>query len=81
MFFVTRRSLENKTYLRSASHEYIFIGKTDNLNAPLASQIELDRFAKHGANCICVHLVASEEQRLVAEQDLIAGNRTHCNLT
>ena len=81
VFFVTKRSLDNKTYLRSASHEYIYIGKTDNLNAPLASQGDLDRFAKHGANCVCVHLVANEEQRLAAEQDLIAGNNTHCNLT
>lgn len=79
VFFVTKRSLDNKTYLRSASHEYIFIGKTDNLNAPLASPNELDRFAKHGANCVCVHLVANEQQRLAAEQDLIAGNSTHCN--
>ena len=81
VFFVTKRSLDNKTYVRSARHEYIFIGKTDNLNAPLASQDALERFARHGANCICVHLVANEAQRLAAEQDLIAGNNTHCNLT
>lgn len=79
VFFVTKRSLENKTYLRSGSHESVFIGQTDNLSAPLASQTLLDRFAKHGANCICVHLVANEERRLAAAQDLIAGNSTHCN--
>lgn len=79
VFFVTRRSHENKTYLRSGSHESIFIGKTGDLSAPLGSQTLLDRFTKHGANCVCVHLVANEERRLAAEQDLIAGNSTHCN--
>lgn len=79
VFFVTKRSLENKTYLRSANHEGIFIGKTSNLGEPLATQGQLDRFTKHGANCICVHLVENEERRLAAEQDLIAGNTTACN--
>ena len=79
VFFVTKRGFDNKTYVRSACHERIFIGQTDNLSAPFATQFQLDRFTKHGANCICVCVVANGEQRIAAEQDLIAGNTTSCN--
>jgi len=79
VFFVTKRSFDNKTYFRSACHERIFIGQTDNLSAPLATQFQLDRFTRQGANCICVHVVADEEQRVAAQRDLIAGNSTSCN--
>jgi len=79
VFFVTKRVYNDKTYRRRASHEVVFIGQTENLSASLAIQSQLERFAKHGANCICVHPVANEEQRVAAAQDLIAGNSTSCN--
>ena len=79
VFFVTRRTMENKNYMRSANHETIFIGKTGNLGDPIATPGQLDRFTKHGANCVCIHLVEDEDRRLVTEQDLLAGNSTTCN--
>ena len=71
--------MENKNYMRSANHETIFIGKTGNLGDPIATPGQLDRFTKHGANCVCIHLVEDEGHRLVTEQDLLAGNSTTCN--
>jgi len=71
-FFVTKRSHENKTYLRSGSHESIFIGQTDNLSAPLGSQTLLDRFTKtrRQLHFACTWLQARNDV-LAAEQDLI----------
>jgi len=80
VYSVTKRSYENKTYKQSGSHEHIFIGETGDLSVPIATQAQLDRFYKNGANCICVHMVADAEQRLVTTRDLCAGNRTHYNL-
>ena len=79
VFFVTKRSFDNKNYVRNACHERIFIGQTDNLSAPLATQFQLDRFTKLGANCICVCVLANGEQRIAAQQDLLASNNTSCN--
>ena len=79
VFFVTKRVFNDKTYRRRASHEGIFIGRTENLSAPLAIPSQLERFAKHGANCVCVHPVADEARGIATAQDLIAGNSTSCN--
>ncbi len=79
VYFVTKRSIENKTYRQSGSHQYIYIGQTDDLSAPLATETQLDRFARQGANCICVHVEADPERRLAATRDLMAGNSSSCN--
>ena len=78
VYFVTKRVFKNKNYDR-ASHEGIYIGQTNNLADPFGTQSQLDRFKKHGANCICVYPLENEEQRLAVEQDMIAGNNTFCN--
>jgi len=78
VYFVTKRSVENKTYSR-ASHDNIYIGQTANMADPFATQSQFECFKKHGANCVCVCLVESEEQRISMEQDLIAAHETHCN--
>lgn len=79
VFFITKRVHNDKTYHRRASHEGIFIGQTEDLSGSLAIQSQLDRFTKHGANCVCIHAVANAEQRIAATQDLLAGNSTSCN--
>lgn len=78
VYFVTKRSFENNTY-RRACHDGIYIGQTENLADPFSTQLHFDCFRKHGANCVCVYLVADEERRIAVEQDLIAGHSTHCN--
>ena len=78
VYFVTKRTFNNKTY-RIAGHESIYIGQTGNLTDPFATHAQLGCFRKHGANCVCVHVVADEERRIAVEQDLIAGHTTSCN--
>lgn len=79
VYFVTKRVFNDKTYRRRASHEAVFIGQTGNLADPFGTQLQLGCFGKHGANCVCVHLDASEERRLTIEQDLIDSQSPSCN--
>jgi len=78
VYFVTKRALDNTTYNR-ASHDSIYIGQTANLADPFATQSQFDCFRKHGANCICICLLESEEQRIAVEHDLLELHSTHCN--
>ena len=78
VYFVTKRSFSNKTY-RIAGHESIYIGQTGNLGDPAATPLRVERFLKHGANCVCVYLDPSEERRLAVAQDLLAAHSTSCN--
>lgn len=80
VYFVTKRVFSDKTYHR-ASHESIFIGQTTDLTAALGTSAQLACFDKHGANCICIYLNASEERRLAIANDLMAAHRTTCNDT
>jgi hypothetical protein len=78
VFFVTKRTFENKTYAR-ACHEGIYIGQTANLADPLATQSQLAKFRKHEANCVCVYPIADEQRRIAVERDLVAVHTTSCN--
>jgi hypothetical protein len=78
VYFVTKRAQDSSTYNR-ASHDSVYIGQTANLADPFGTESQFDCFRKHGANCICIRLVESEEQRIREEEDLIALHRTHCN--
>ena len=80
VYFVTKRAQDNGTYHR-ASHDSIYIGQTANLADPFATESQFDCFRKHGANCICIHLLEDEERRVAMEEDLIALHSTHCNHT
>jgi len=78
VYLVTKR-MANETYARKAGHQTIFVGRTDSLANPLASETDFDRFRKYGANCVCVHVDADAERRLAIERDLIAGHQPFCN--
>jgi len=78
VFFVTKREYTGGTF-RRMSHERIYIGQTENLADPLATQSQFTCFNKHGANCVCVHLDANQERRLAIERDLAANHSTSCN--
>jgi hypothetical protein len=78
VYFVTKRAQDNTTY-RRASHDGIYIGQTASLADPFGTEAQFECFRKHGANCICIHLLESEERRIAVEQDLIALHRTYCN--
>lgn len=78
VYFVTRREVEDTNYHR-ACHENIYIGQTASLAEPLGTPPLIERFSKHGANCICVCAIDSEERRKAIEKDLLAAYPTLCN--
>ncbi|HEX9673252.1 MAG TPA: hypothetical protein VGA12_07440 [Burkholderiales bacterium] len=78
VYFVTKRARDNTTYSRS-SHDGIFIGQTASLADPFGTESQFECFRKHGANCICILLLESEERRIAVEADLAIQHRTHCN--
>ena len=78
VYFVTKRTKERSTFNR-AQHDSIYLGQTANLADPFATHSRFDCFVKHGANCVCVHLLESEEQRIAVENDLLELHSTHCN--
>jgi hypothetical protein len=78
VYFVTRRSVEDSNYNR-ACHENIYIGQTASLADPIGTHARFTCFEKHGANCVCVYAVESEERRISIENDLLAAYPTVCN--
>ena len=79
VYFVTKRTNERSTFNR-AQHDSVYIGQTANLADPFATHSRFACFAKHGANCVCIHLLESEEQRIAVETDLLELHSPHCNL-
>ncbi len=78
VYYVTKRLFQNTTY-RRASHEGIYIGQTSSLADAFSTHFRLDCFSKHGANCVCVCVIAGDERRAATEQDLLAAHSTSCN--
>jgi hypothetical protein len=78
VYIVTKRTMENATYNR-ASHDNVYIGQTASLADPFDTHARFACFTKHGANCVCVHLLEDEERRGAAEKDLLELHSTHCN--
>ncbi|MEI7969862.1 MAG: hypothetical protein WCJ69_12790 [Betaproteobacteria bacterium] len=73
VYFVTRRFSDNATFRRSR-HEVIFVGETASMAAPLGTPTQLEAFAKHGANCVCVHPSGDEALRREMVEDMILGH-------
>jgi len=78
VYFVTKRAYGSDTY-RRASHDAIYIGRTEDLAGSLADPAALARYAKFGANCVCTLVIEGLERGLAVEQDLLAQYSTHCN--
>ncbi|MBI3044437.1 MAG: hypothetical protein HYY78_16570 [Betaproteobacteria bacterium] len=78
VYFVTKRARDGSTYSR-ASHDGVYIGHTASLANPFGTESQFECFRKHGANCICIHLLESEAARIAVSEDLLAQHRAHCN--
>ncbi len=78
VYFITKRAYRNRTY-NTASHDAIYIGQTSSLADAFGAAVSLERFLKHEANCVCVHLLADPEQRIAVVEDLLGMHSTHCN--
>ena len=61
------------------SHTYIYIGQAGNVPVRLEDHHKAACFARHSANCICVHRDRDERSRLAKEADLIAAHDPPCN--
>ncbi len=61
------------------SHTYIYIGQAGNVPVRLDDHHKAACFARHDANCICIHRDRDERSRLAKEADLIAAHNPPCN--
>jgi len=76
VYLVTKRTIKPDG---GGSHTHIYVGQTDNLKTRHASHHKEECFAKHGANCICVFQVSSEQARVAIESDIVAAGGWPCN--
>jgi hypothetical protein len=60
-------------------HKTLYIGRTEDFSEPLDQHGKAPELMQHGANCICVQSTASEDSRMVIEQDLVAALHPLCN--
>jgi hypothetical protein len=61
------------------THEFLYIGETEELANRLSGHEKLPCVYRHGVNCICVHVEENENTRLKIETDLRHANDTPCN--
>jgi hypothetical protein len=75
VYAVTKRTLQ----VGQGIHDVLYIGETGDLSTRFADHHKNDCFDRHGANCICTHVDASEASRLRKEADLVAKYGPICN--
>lgn len=75
VYIVTKRTVKDG----SGTHDFIYIGQTEDLSTRFDDHHKDACFTKHGANCISVHLNSSESQRLDIETDLCRLHNPPCN--
>ena len=78
IYVVTRRRAEGAGY-RHAHHETLYIGQVSSLASLAVAPSPLAAFAQHGANCLCVYAVESEERRIAIRDDLVAAHQPILN--
>lgn len=61
------------------SHTYLYVGETGDLSTRFDGHHKQECFDEHGANCIGIHLDASEDSRLEKESDLHDAGEWPCN--
>ena len=76
VYVVTKRTVQPNG---SGTHDFIYVGQTDNLKERHTGHHKADCFTRRGANCLCALVEESEETRLAIETDLIAGHTWPCN--
>ena len=73
IYIATRRRAEGVGYGR-AHHETLYIGHVPSLARGAGAPSPFEAFARHGANCLCVHAVGTEERRVAIHGDLVAAH-------
>jgi hypothetical protein len=75
IYIFTQRSNSNQQFERNL----VYCGKTNDLSNRFESHHKEDCIRQNGANCICVMLVSSEQERRAIEADILSGNDFKCN--
>jgi hypothetical protein len=76
VYLVTKRTIKPDG---GGEHMHIYVGQTENLKERFANHQKEECFASHGANCVCVSQVSSEQSRLAIEADILAEGKWPCN--
>ena len=76
VYLVTKRTIKPDG---GGSHAHIYVGQTDNLQQRFSSHHKEECFKSHGANCICVLQISSEQSRLAVEADILGKGKWPCN--
>ncbi len=76
VYLVTKRTIKADG---GGSHTHIYVGQTENLKERFANHHKEECFTQHGANCVCVFQVSSEQSRLAIEADILAAGEWPCN--
>lgn len=75
IYMFTKRTKSGDNY----SHYNKYIGKTNDLSTRFDNHHKEECIENNKANCICIMLVDSEDDRTEIETDLLLGNNTTCN--
>lgn len=75
VYIFTRRYDDNGKY----RHHIIYCGKTNDLSSRFNNHHKEKDIIKHHANCICVKIVSTENERDKIEKDILEGNNFPCN--
>lgn len=75
VYIFTKRTVANG----NGSHDFIYIGQTEDLSTRFDNHHKAACITKNGANCISVHLNSNESKRLEIETDLCRLHKPPCN--
>lgn len=61
------------------NHDYIYCGKTRDFSTRFDNHHKENCIKKNNANCICIKSVATEEERVEIESDILKSCNFKCN--
>lgn len=61
------------------SHEWIYIGETEDVSTRFDNHHKEYCFAEHDADCVSIHREDSEDERVRIEDDILKGRTWPCN--
>jgi hypothetical protein len=76
IYIVTRREIDLEGYV---DHFALYIGQTDDLKKRFSKHDKQGCFKKNQANRLCLIFETDEQNRILAESDLLTNYKTPCN--
>ena len=75
VYIFTKRTVSNG----KGSHSFLYIGETGELGTRIKNHEKWDCVNAFGCNCICVHSVSGDQNRLAIEKAFRNEHQTPCN--